>query len=259
MSMRHPAVAGSFYPATPQQLHDQIVHFLAQAPAAPVPPKALIVPHAGYRYSGLTAAHAYRQLESVRQHIRRVVLLGPSHRVALRGLAMPESKSFQTPLGEVAIDHRATEGLIARGEIKVSQAAHAQEHSLEVQLPFLQATLNTFSLIPLVVGECDKTLVAEVLDELWGGEETLIVISTDLSHYHPYECARILDTRTSSEIEAFHTDLSGEQACGCFPLNGFLLAAQRQGMHIKRLDLRNSGDTGGDQNRVVGYGAYALF
>ena len=259
MSTRLAAVAGSFYPANPTQLQQQIEALLVQTPEGGLPPKALIVPHAGYLYSGLTAAHAYRKLVSQRHIIKRVVALGPSHRVALRGVAMPESEVFRTPLGDIEIDHQSVSGLIARGDIKISEPAHQKEHSLEVQLPFLQQVLDTFSLIPLVVGECDKELVAEILDELWGGEETLILISTDLSHYHPYKCAQIIDTRTSTEIESFRSDLSGEQACGCYPLNGFMVAAQRQGLGIERLDLRNSGDTAGDQERVVGYAAYALF
>ncbi len=259
MNVRSAAVAGTFYPANAHQLQAQIVSLLEQTPGEGLSPKALIVPHAGYIYSGITAAYAYHRLAPLRKTITSVVLLGPAHRVALRGLAMPESEQFRTPLGDIPVDHRSVAGLIERGDLRVSEHAHLHEHSLEVQLPFLQTVLDRFSLIPLVVGECDKYLVADVLGELWGGEETLIVISTDLSHFHPYACAQIIDNRTSTEIEHFTSDLSGEQACGCYPLNGFLVAAKRQGMQIEKLDLRNSGDTAGDHERVVGYGAYALY
>ena len=243
--VRRPAVAGTFYPADPRELRELVGCQLADA-AEPAPdeapPKALIAPHAGYVYSGPIAATAYRRLGPVAPRIERVVLLGPSHRVFVEGLAAPSVDAFATPLGEIPID---------------LDAAHAQEHSLEVHLPFLQAVLPAFSLVPLSVGDATAEEVDEVLEALWGGPETLIVVSSDLSHYYPYETARRMDAATSEAIEALRPEgLDEESACGRVPVRGLLVAARRKGLRARTLDLRNSGDTAGPRGEVVGYGAY---
>lgn len=257
-SVRPAAVAGTFYPGSAQSLNYDIDKLLRQAKASAGPlPKAVIVPHAGYIYSGPIAASAYQRVAAGRGTIRRVVLLGPAHRVPVRGLALPQAEAFQTPLGTVPVDAEA-EALIADlPQVVASAPAHAWEHSLEVQLPFLQKILGEFTLVPLVVGDATAQEVAEVLDRLWGGPETLIVISSDLSHYLPYELAQKIDDQTVHMI----LDLRGvshEQACGGTPVNGLLLAAQRHRLRPELLDLRNSGDTAGDHDHVVGYAAFAF-
>lgn len=261
LSLRPPAVAGRFYPAHAATLAKTVQDLLraAAAPAAAAWPKALIVPHAGYVYSGSIAASAYARLAPARDKITRVVLLGPAHRVYVRGLALPGADAFATPLGDVALDREAPARLAALPQVSTLPAAHAMEHALEVQLPFLQAVLGKFALVPLVVGEARPDEVAEALELLWGGAETLVVVSTDLSHYLGYEEARRGDRATAQAILQLNTDLRPEQACGSVPLNGLLLAAKRRGLTPQLLDLRNSGDTAGDPGRVVGYGAFALF
>ena len=222
------------------------------------PPKALIVPHAGYPYSGPIAASAYAPLAALRHRIRRVVLLGPTHRVAVVGLALPAATAFQTPLGTVPLDLEAMDILRPFPQVSVNSAAHALEHSLEVQLPFLQTVLETFLLVPLAVGMASPEAVAEVLEALWGGPETLLVVSSDLSHYLPYAQAQALDGSTCDRIVGLQLLASHEQACGATPVNGLLLAARRHGLKAQLLDLRNSGDTSGDRSSVVGYGAFAF-
>ncbi|MFA5240878.1 MAG: AmmeMemoRadiSam system protein B [Sulfuricella sp.] len=259
--VRPAAVAGAFYPGEPGILKHDIQAMLA-AVAAPAedatPPKALIVPHAGYIYSGPIAASAYARLIPLRRQIRRVVLLGPVHRVPVRGLALPGVGSFETPLGSIALDRQAMKQAASLPQVVESFPVHAWEHSLEVQLPFLQMVLDDFSLVPLAVGDATPEEVAEVLEQLWGGPETLIVISSDLSHYLPYDTARRVDHETAQAILALDAPLSHEQACGGTPVNGLLLAARRHHLKPHLLDLRNSGDTAGDRNRVVGYGAFAF-
>jgi hypothetical protein len=219
----------------------------------------LITPHAGYEYSGPVAAHAYAQLGRRREPvIRRVVLLGPAHRVRLRGIAAPEATAFETPLGQVAIDVAALASLDDLSQVVRSDRAHEREHSLEVQLPFLQALLGSFTLVPLVVGDAGAEAVEQVLERLWGGTETLIVISSDFSHYLPYEQAQSVDRATVQRILRFDAGLAPHEACGSAAINGALLAAQRHGLAPRLLDLRNSGDTAGDRDRVVGYGAIAF-
>jgi len=259
MSVRQPAVAGMFYPDTPAVLQRQVNDMLNSRAGAALEPKALIVPHAGYVFSGPVAASAYRLLNPLSGRIRRVVLLGPSHRVPFRGLAAPSEDRFRTPLGEIAIDRKGIEQLAARSLISIRSDAHELEHSLEVQLPFLQSTLEDFTLLPLVVGDADANSVADALRACWGGDETLIVISSDLSHYHPYSEAQQIDLATSTMIETFDGHLTGEQACGCRAINGLLALAREKQLNIATLDVRNSGDTAGDRRRVVGYGAYALY
>lgn len=262
-AIRQPAVAGAFYPGQAGPLASTVASLLAAAraemPAAsPATPKVLIVPHAGYVYSGLMAARAYARLEPVRKTVRRVVLLGPVHRVPVRGLALPGVAAFATPLGEIEIDQDAVHALKALRQVVVSPAAHALEHSLEVQLPFLQSVLDGFRLLPLAVGDAEPHEVAEVLDALWGGPETLIVISSDLSHYLPYAAACQIDDQTVEHILALDPTLTHEQACGGTPINGLLLAARRHQLQPQLLGLCNSGDTAGDRQRVVGYAAIAF-
>lgn len=259
MLVRQPAVAGMFYPDNPLILQRQVDDMLSSGAAAQLRPKALIVPHAGYIYSGPIAASAYRLLRPLAGEIQRVVLLGPSHRVAFRGLAAPDAHLFRTPLGDIAIDRDGIEQLARQSLVTVRSDAHQLEHSLEVQLPFLQRTLDNFLLLPLVVGDASPPQVAAVLRHCWGGDETLIVISSDLSHYHPYAEAQQIDSHTSEMIQSFHYPIHGEQACGCRAINGLMVLAQEENMEITTLDVRNSGDTAGDRDRVVGYGAYALY
>lgn len=259
--IRPAAVAGSFYSDRAATLAGDVAALLAAAtPQADSPvPKVLIVPHAGYVYSGLTAAHAYARLQAVAAHITRVVLLGPAHRVAVRGLALPEADGFATPLGVVAIDADAVRAVATLPQVTTSADAHAGEHSLEVQLPFLQTVLNAFELLPLVVGDATPEEIAETLERVWGGPETLIIISSDLSHYLSYEDARLIDNQTVRAIlDLSRTPLDHEQACGATPINGLLVAARRHGLQAQLLDQRNSGDTAGARNRVVGYAAIAF-
>ena len=255
---RQPAVAGLFYPGTPTELSHDIRAMLAAAPAAEIAPKALIVPHAGYIYSGAIAASAYAALTNVAPRVRRVILLGPTHRVAVHGLALPGVGAFATPLGEVALDTEAAQAISHLPQVVVSPRAHAQEHALEVQLPFLQTVLQDFKLLPLAVGMAAPEEVAEVLELLWGGEETLIVISSDLSHYLPYELAQSMDRDTAQAVLQLQLPLSHEQACGGTPINGLILAAREHHLVPHLLDLRNSGDTAGSRDGVVGYAAFAF-
>ena len=258
--IRPAAVAGSFYPESPTELAREVAALIrAAAPAhATRAPKALIVPHAGYVYSGPVAASAYATLAAARHAIRRVVLLGPTHRVALRGLALPQATAFATPLGTVALDEALALALRDLPQVTQSDAPHRLEHSLEVQLPFLQAALEEFSLLPLAVGDATVREIAEVLDRVWGGAETLILVSSDLSHYHAYAEAQRLDRNTAGQILALSPLSDFDQACGALPVNGLIDCARRRGLVPRLLDLRNSGDTAGDKSRVVGYGAFAF-
>ncbi|MEO8443145.1 MAG: AmmeMemoRadiSam system protein B [Betaproteobacteria bacterium] len=260
-SIRPAAVAGTFYPASANALARDVSALLARAAAGalgkPVP-KAIIAPHAGYIYSGPIAAAVYARLAPARGVITRVVLLGPVHRVPVRGLALPAADALATPLGNVAVDAAAVSVLQKLPQVTVSAAAHAQEHSLEVQLPFLQQVLGDFSVVPLAVGNATAAEVAQVLDILWGGAETLIVISSDLSHFLDYADAQAVDRVTAQTIVDMRPAISHEQACGGTPVNGLLQAARKRGLEPELIDLRNSGDTAGDRSRVVGYGAFAF-
>ena len=261
-AVRPAAVAGMFYPGTPTVLSAAVQTYLAdagsmQATRDPLP-KALIVPHAGYVYSGPVAAPAYRRIAAGRASVRRVVLLGPVHRVPIRGLALPAAQAFATPLGTVEVDAEAAALALDLPQVQVSDAAHALEHSLEVQLPFLQTVLDDFKIVPFAVGDATAEEVGEVIDRLWGGSETLIVVSSDLSHYHPYAAARQIDRGTATAILALDASIDHEQACGATPINGFALCARRHHLKPELLDLRNSGDTAGDKSRVVGYAAFAF-
>ncbi|HYS57987.1 MAG TPA: AmmeMemoRadiSam system protein B [Burkholderiales bacterium] len=259
--VRPPAVASLFYPADSRALAEEVSFYLDQteeAPLSPGFPKAVIVPHAGFMYSGPVAASAYDRLRPARDIVRRVVILGPCHRVPVHGLALPRARAFDTPLGRIPLDEEAIASIRGLPQVVESAAAHAEEHALEVQLPFLQQVMGEFSLVPLVVGDADPEKVAEVLERIWGGTETLIVISSDLSHYHSYEDARRIDGATVRAILGFDAGLSHEQACGATPVAGMLIAARRKGLAPKLLDCRNSGDTAGDKSRVVGYASFAL-
>ncbi|MBF0239959.1 MAG: AmmeMemoRadiSam system protein B [SAR324 cluster bacterium] len=260
-SVRHPAVASMFYPGNPLELKHQIQDFLGQVSMTVAQrTKVLIAPHAGYIYSGPIAASGYKMLEPLRQSIKKVILLGPAHRVYLQGLAAPSVHYFETPLGKILLDREVLDHLLIEFPYVVTMdQAHNQEHSLEVHLPFLQMLLADFTLVPLVVGDCSPEKVAMVLNRLWGDSETLIVVSTDLSHFESYTKAQNLDLQTAETIEAFdYEKLSPHGACGCFPVRGVLACARERHMQIKRMDLRNSGDTAGDKSRVVGYGSWIL-
>jgi AmmeMemoRadiSam system protein B len=257
--VRPAAVSGSFYPRQPEALAQEVAALLGAAKQYKhATPKAIIAPHAGYIYSGPVAANAYARLVPARGQIKRVVLLGPTHFVAVQGLALPDADGFATPLGMVPLDEPSVETLSRLPQVLQSKPAHAREHSLEVHLPFLQTVLEKFTLVPLVVGEATPEEIADVLDFLWGGEETLIVVSSDLSHYLPYETARRVDQATAQAILDLRESVSHQQACGASPVNGLLLAAQRHHLTPELLDLRNSGDTAGDRSRVVGYAAFAF-
>jgi AmmeMemoRadiSam system protein B len=261
--IRQPAVAGAFYPDHKETLASDVSALLNVARQEvwendQIPPKAIIVPHAGYIYSGLTAAIAYARLVSVSDRIKRVILLGPVHRVPVRGLALPGADVFATPLGQIQIDRDAVAAIENLPQVVDNSAAHDQEHSLEVQLPFLQMTLADFTLLPLAVGDATPEEVAEVLDTLWGGPETLIVISSDLSHFLPYQTAQLVDGETTQNILQLQSTLNHQQACGGTPVNGLLLSAKRHHLQPHLLDLRNSGDTAGDKDRVVGYASFAF-
>jgi len=263
--IRQPAVAGAFYPAQKQILMEDISALLdasryshSDNTDADAPPKAIIVPHAGYIYSGEVAAAAYARLAAARDTIKRVILLGPVHRVPVRGLALPGFEVFATPLGEVQVDYAAVAAIEHLPQVVISPEAHLPEHSLEVQLPFLQSVLDDFKIVPLAVGDATPAEVAEVLDTLWGGAETLIVVSSDLSHFFPYQTAQVLDSQTVQDILSLTHHLNHEQACGGTPVNGLLLAARRHHLQPHLLDLRNSGDTAGDKSRVVGYASFAF-
>jgi MEMO1 family protein len=256
--IRPAVVAGRFYPADPAELRDVINLLLAQAPPATGPaPKAIIAPHAGYLYSGPIAASAYAQLAPVRDTVKRVVLLGPSHFVALEGLASTSAEAFATPLGIVPVDGEALRQIAPLPQVKLLDEAHAHEHSLEVQLPFLQTVLRHFALVPLAVGDASADEIGQVLEALWGGPETRLVISSDLSHYYDSQAAQRLDRSTAKAIEALKPEGIGEdQACGRIPIRGLLQTARRHGLRARTIDLRNSGDTAGPRDQVVGYGAF---
>ncbi|MFA7242524.1 MAG: AmmeMemoRadiSam system protein B [Sulfuricellaceae bacterium] len=261
-TLRPTAVAGAFYPGDSATLARDVAKMLANAhrqmEQLETLPKAVIVPHAGYIYSGPVAACAYALLEQGRDVYRRVVLLGPVHRVPVRGLALSDADAFATPLGNVLLDRELAARIKAMPQVTEFAPAHEWEHSLEVQLPFLQRVLSNFTLLPLAVGDATPQEVAEVLEQVWGGAETLIVISSDLSHFHPYRTAQAIDSATAQAILDLQAPIGHEQACGGTPVNGLLLAARHHKLTPRLLDLRNSGDTAGDRNSVVGYAAFAF-
>ncbi len=259
-TVRLPAVAGTFYPDDPAELRSMVTDFLSQAARRGPVPRALISPHAGYIYSGPVAASGYALLMPARDQIERVVLLGPAHRVPFYGLAATGADEFATPLGKVPIDRAAVNAALRLPQVEIRDDAHQPEHSLEVQLPFLQTVLDDFSLVPFVIGQARPEEVAQLLELLWTNERTLVVVSSDLSHYHDYWTARTIDQETSAMIESLDwSRLSGERACGYLGIAGLLQVARSRGLRVETIDLRNSGDTAGPKDQVVGYGSYAIF
>ena len=258
--VRPPAVAGLFYPGQGAELRSAVDALLVSATTdtADGTLKLLVVPHAGYAYSGRIAAAAYSLLAARRHAIRRVVLLGPTHRVAVRGIAIPSVEAFATPLGLVPVDRATVGHLAGLAGVLVSDAAHATEHSLEVQLPFLQTVLDDFTLVPLAVGNVADADVTRVLEELWDGDETVVIISSDLSHYHSYRSAQVSDRGAVDRILALASGLNHDQACGATPINGALAIARARGLRPRLLAMCNSGDTSGDRDRVVGYCSIAM-
>ena len=262
--VRNPAVAGQFYPSDPAQLSREVKEYLKVSPSVPdsinsKKIKALIVPHAGYMYSGSIAGSAYSLLPRQNKNIKRVVLLGPSHHVTIRECATSSADVFSTPLRDIQLDRKLINELEKSAQINCHDNAHTQEHSLEVQLPFLQECLTDFSLVPLVVGQWSLDQANLFFDKISRLENTLIIISTDLSHFHSYKEAQNIDANTSKKILQFESDFNGEQACGCQPLNALLHWAKQQDWNIKMLGLKNSGDSAGDKDRVVGYGSFVLY
>lgn len=259
--VRPPAVAGMFYPSRADTLRMEVERYIAHGHTPkPLPTtKALIAPHAGYPYSGPVAGSAYACVAGHAATISRVIILGPSHRVAFNGVACSGAGAFNTPLGEVPVDQQANHEISALPFVSTNDRAHRDEHSLEVHLPFLQCALDEFDIVPLVVGNASAQMIHRLLDILWGNKETLIVISSDLSHYLPYEDARRIDRITSDAIEQLAPEkIDFNQACGALPVQGLLLAAKQRGLKASTVDLRNSGDTAGDKTSVVGYGAYVF-
>jgi AmmeMemoRadiSam system protein B len=271
--IRRPAVAGFFYPQDPLALRTAIADYLAQVnrpqaapnaartarPVCASMPKALIAPHAGYVYSGPIAASAYSALGCAAHGIERVVLIGPSHFLPFSGLAVSRAEAFETPLGAVPVDDAARRDVLRVPHVVTADAPHAHEHSLEVQLPFLQVLLDEFQVLPIAAGDATAGEVAAALECVWGNEETLIVVSSDLSHYLEYAAARSVDASTAQSILNCSTELGGEQACGCVGINGLMHVARERELEVRLLDLRNSGDTAAERARVVGYGAFALY
>ncbi len=259
LNVREPAVAGSFYSASPAMLEDNISLLLREAQSFGPRPFALVLPHAGYIYSGAVAAKGYSLLKNYVDDIKQVVLLGPSHRVPLRGMAIPCANYFSTPLGQIAINQQLVDKIKHLSQVSISDLPHAAEHSLEVHLPFLQMVLKDFSLLPILVGSCQADQVAEVIQTLAQEAKTLFIVSTDLSHFHTYDEAQKIDRQTTQAIESLYYQLDNQQACGCKPLNGLLLYGKRNGLSIETLSVKNSGDTAGGHERVVGYGAYSMY
>jgi AmmeMemoRadiSam system protein B len=260
-AIRPPAVAGTFYPEAAGCLHAAVEGYLAAANGrcAARSAKAVIAPHAGYLYSGAVAGHAFAAIGYRAPEISRVVVVGPAHYVPVRGLAVPSAAAFRTPLGDVPLDHEPIAGILDLPQVARADAPHRPEHALEVELPFLQVALGGFALVPLVVGDATPGEVAAVLGRLWDGPETLIVISSDLSHYEAYAGATTHDAATAAAIECLDgAALGPRDACGYLPIAGLLIEARRRGMQVERLDLRNSGDTAGTKESVVGYGAWAF-
>jgi AmmeMemoRadiSam system protein B/AmmeMemoRadiSam system protein A len=259
--VRPPAVAGSFYPTDPEVLRDNVAGYVRSAPAQDdLPaPKAVIAAHAGYRYSGPTAAAAYRALATWHGRAKRVVIVGPAHRVPLEGIGVSTASAWRTPLGEMPVDVAGTDELVTQGLAVAGDIAHEPEHSIEVQLPFVHAVLGDVTILPLVVGRAYASDVARAIEAVWGGKETVIVVSSDLSHYLDEDSARARDEQTANAIlEERVNDIGPRDACGCLPIRGLLVAGRQHGLIPWRLGLSTSADTTGDSSRVVGYGAFAL-
>lgn len=258
--VRPAAVAGLFYPGSAHELRPMVDQFLEATPVSGPAPvvKAVIAPHAGYVYSGPVAGSAFRCFAQDAARIRRIVLIGPAHRIMVEGLALPEQTAFETPFGSVPIDSELAELIADMPQVSKSREAHAPEHCLEVELPFLQVLLGDFSILPLLLSDASADETADVLERVWGGEETRFVVSSDLSHFLTYEAAQDLDRETASQVVEMQGQIAEYRACGAVAINGLLEAAKRRGLMPKVLDLRNSGDTAGGRSRVVGYGAFAF-
>ncbi|MEN8174618.1 MAG: AmmeMemoRadiSam system protein B [Pseudomonadota bacterium] len=261
MDIRYPSVAGLFYPGDAAKLRHDIKDFMDAAGAlAGNPPKAIVAPHAGYIYSGQVAGYSYAAIHELSRRVTRVLVFAPAHRYPFRGMAVPSQDAFSTPLGEIPLDDPGIETALTHPQVSRLDRAFDGEHAIEVQLPFLQQSLEEFSLVPILVGATSEDAVAEVMNLLWGGGETLIVISSDLSHYLSYEQAKSQDGVTRQHIEHLHSEsLTGNHACGYLPLRGLLRVARERELEVRTLDMRNSGDTAGPRNQVVGYGAYAFY
>ena len=260
MHTRLPAVAGMFYPLDARELEEQVTHMLDEAKVDGTHPKAIIAPHAGYMYSGPIAASVYKLIAPVKDKIKTVVLFGPSHRVAFSGLALSQANAFATPLGNIPVNKEKSALILTLPQVQNLEQAHTQEHSLEVQLPFLQQVLDEFDIVPIVIGDAEADDVAEVMDKLWDDDSTLIVVSSDLSHYHSYDVDQRMDAETSAAIERLDPeDIGVNDACGRNPIKGLLTLARDRKLRVKTLDLRNSGDTAGTKDSVVGYGAYVIY
>ncbi len=260
MNVRQPAVAGMFYPQDRLILEQTIKQFIAQAEQYNPPPKALIVPHAGYIYSGYTAAQAYASLQSKSATIKKIVLLGPAHTMYFKGIAYDPATYVATPLGDIEQDTGLLAKISSLPYVYSLPQAHQKEHCLEVQWPFCQVLFNQFTLLSLVVGETEPEQVAELLELVWGGDETLIIISSDLSHYLAYNEAQKEDTQTCLAISTLNFEsLIHHNACGFYPLRGFLHYARQHQLCGRLVDLRNSGDTAGSKERVVGYSSYHFY
>lgn len=255
-------VAGYFYPNDPNTLSKQIDDFLLNTEIEKnnIIPKAIIVPHAGYIYSGQTAAFSYNCLEKIKNKIKKVVIIGPAHRVGFNGIAGTLATEFVTPLGVVKVDESSMENVLTMPSVMILEEAFQGEHCLEVQLPFLQKILNNFTIVPLIVGNVSYITLSEVIERLWGFDDTLFVISSDLSHYHDYKTAQNMDSTTANAIVNLEPDnITYDNACGRIGIQAMLDIAKSKNMTVKQLDLRNSGDTAGDKNRVVGYGAFCVY
>ena len=262
--VRPPAVAGLFYPAEPARLRADVEAMLQAARSAvgvgAAPPAALIVPHAGYVYSGPTAALAWVRAEALRGTVRRVIVLGPAHRVGVRALALPGCRAMDTPLGPVSVEvPPQIEALAATGLVVSRPDVHAAEHSLEVQLPFLTVVLPGAAVVPLAVGRVSPERAAGAIRPFLGRTDTLVVISSDLSHYLPRAEARRVDDATIKRILALRADVSHEEACGATGVDALLLAAAERGLSPRLLGAATSADTAGTPDRVVGYAAIGFY
>ena len=262
MRTRRAAVAGTFYPADRTELAELVDGMLAGAPSAhdAGPPIALIAPHAGYVYSGPTAAAAYARLRLWAPFIDRIVVVGPAHRVAVHGLGLSTAEAFETPLGRIPVDRAACDELLTHRGVCISDETHRDEHSVEVHLPFLQRILgDAWQLVPVVAGSGPPPVIADAFETLWGAHGTVFVISTDLSHYHDLRSARSLDRTTAATIVAASWEhLGSEDACGAVPVRGALELARRHGEHVSLVELATSADTIGPADRVVGYGSFVI-
>lgn len=256
--LKEAAVSGQFYPSSPEQLANDVKAYIHQATTAnEPPPEAIIAPHAGYIYSGPIAGSAYAPLAQLRNEIKQVAVLAPAHRVAVSGLALCNATHFETPLGVIPVSMSTVKALSDLPDVEFVDPAFAHEHAIEVQLPFLQETLGEFELVPILVGLADPKLVERAIDMLWGEPSTMMVISSDLSHFLDYESAKAMDKQATQAIETLeYQALSNHHACGSLAIKGLLMSAQKRGLKARTVDLRNSGDTQGDKQRVVGYGAY---